>query len=327
MAIGTGAAILGAAGLSAGVGLLGASKGASAQKSAARTSADAQAYATDRQLELQRENRDIAIPEYRRALNVANTESNSAQNQVNSLAAAVRDQQVNQFSDAERITGAYFSPYASAGQAAVNKLSAGDFTESPAYQFRLQEGLDAVEASAAARGGLFSGATGQALQTRGQGEASQEYDNWFARNMGLAGMGMSASGAISSAANSRAAGVAGAYGDYGSVAGSNIWRGADNRSRAQFGMVDGITGIGSNFANASGNALAGYAQGVGNSAANSANATAAQWAGISNAVSGGINNYLGYKMFQDLSAPQAAAAAQPHYLQTPAGREALLSGI
>lgn len=50
-----------------------------------------------------------------------------------------------------------------------------DFEADPGYQFRLSEGSRAVEASAAARGGLFSGKTGTDLQGFAQGLASQEY--------------------------------------------------------------------------------------------------------------------------------------------------------
>lgn len=54
-------------------------------------------------------------------------------------------------------------------------------TTDPGYQFRLQEGLKALERSAAARGGLMSGATGKALTRYGQEAASQEYQNAYNR--------------------------------------------------------------------------------------------------------------------------------------------------
>jgi len=50
-----------------------------------------------------------------------------------------------------------------------------DFEADPGYKFRLSEGSKQVEASAAARGGLFSGKTGTDLQGFAQGLASQEY--------------------------------------------------------------------------------------------------------------------------------------------------------
>jgi hypothetical protein len=54
----------------------------------------------------------------------------------------------------------------------------------PGYQWRMDQGRKALEASAAARGGLFSGATGKALVDYGQGLASQEYDKAYGRALG-----------------------------------------------------------------------------------------------------------------------------------------------
>jgi hypothetical protein len=56
-----------------------------------------------------------------------------------------------------------------------------DFQADPGYAFRLSEGMKALEASRAARGGLLSGATGKALQRYGQEMGSQEYTNAFNR--------------------------------------------------------------------------------------------------------------------------------------------------
>lgn len=78
------------------------------------------------------------------------------------------------------------------------------FTASPGYQFRLGEGQNALESSAAARGGLFSGATGQALTNYGQNAASQEFDNYIQRLFGMSGMGMNAAGAKGNIINGQA---------------------------------------------------------------------------------------------------------------------------
>ena len=56
-----------------------------------------------------------------------------------------------------------------------------DFEADPGYKFRLEQGMKAIEGSAAARGGLFSGGTGQALQEFGQGLAAQEYGDAYRR--------------------------------------------------------------------------------------------------------------------------------------------------
>lgn len=58
-----------------------------------------------------------------------------------------------------------------------------DFTKwrDPGYDFRLAEGQKLLQGSAAARGGLLSGATLKDLTNYGQGAASQEYANAFDR--------------------------------------------------------------------------------------------------------------------------------------------------
>jgi hypothetical protein len=56
-----------------------------------------------------------------------------------------------------------------------------DIYSDPSYQFRMQQGQDAIQSSAAAQGGLLSGATLKALQNYGQESASQEYSNAYNR--------------------------------------------------------------------------------------------------------------------------------------------------
>lgn len=56
-----------------------------------------------------------------------------------------------------------------------------DIYSDPSYQFRLQQGQDAIQSSAAAKGGLLSGPTLKALQNYSQDYASQEYGNAYNR--------------------------------------------------------------------------------------------------------------------------------------------------
>ena len=96
-----------------------------------------------------------------------------------------------------------YQPYMNAGNSAANALNQAQTTHQimgvnspgnnnfqfstsganadPSYQWRLNQGLAGVNASAAAGGGYFSGATGQALNNYAQGAASQEYQNQFNR--------------------------------------------------------------------------------------------------------------------------------------------------
>jgi hypothetical protein len=67
------------------------------------------------------------------------------------------------------------------------------FRNTPGYQFGLQTGFDQVQASAAAHGGLYSGATLKALQRYGNDYADQQgYTPYMNRLASLAGMGQTA---------------------------------------------------------------------------------------------------------------------------------------
>jgi len=71
---------------------------------------------------------------------------------------------------------------ASAGYGKYTKdFGTSDFQQDPGYQFRLTEGLKAMDRTAAARGGLMSGSALKAGQRYGQDAASQEYQNAFNR--------------------------------------------------------------------------------------------------------------------------------------------------
>lgn len=66
------------------------------------------------------------------------------------------------------------------------------FYQSPDYQFRLNEGLNAVQNSAAARGGLYSGNAFRGINEFAQGSAANEFGNYVNRQLALAGMGQAA---------------------------------------------------------------------------------------------------------------------------------------
>jgi len=100
-------------------------------------------------------------------------------------------------------------------------FSMADYQADPGYAFRLKEGLKALDAQAAARGGMISGAALKAAGRYGQDYASNEYANAFNRYQtnrsnqlqplqSLMGVGQTATNATSNAA-----------GTYGAAAGSN----------------------------------------------------------------------------------------------------------
>lgn len=84
------------------------------------------------------------------------------------------------------------APWREAGTEALAKIKTGmedgsfdpsvfNFEADPGYDFRMAEGEKAIQRSAAARGNIFSGATGVALTQYGQNFASNEYDRAYAR--------------------------------------------------------------------------------------------------------------------------------------------------
>lgn len=66
------------------------------------------------------------------------------------------------------------------------------FQETPGFQFAMDQGRRAVDASAASRGGLRSGATIQAQTDRGVGMANQEFGNYLSRLSGVISGGQNA---------------------------------------------------------------------------------------------------------------------------------------
>jgi len=85
-------------------------------------------------------------------------------------------------------------PYTEVGKYGLDQLLSGykdgsltkpfsltDYQQDPGYQFRLQNGMDGIQSSAAAGGGLLSGATLKALNSYNSNLASQEYNNAYTR--------------------------------------------------------------------------------------------------------------------------------------------------
>lgn len=132
------------------------------------------------------------------------------------------------------------SPYNEAGLGALSSLASGDFAKNmemdPGYQFRMKQGQNALQSSAAARGSLNSGATMKALQRYGQDFASNEYNNAYNRNYArlsqLAGLGANANQNLMNAA-----------GNYGSQVSGNITGLANANASAQIAQANRTTGL------------------------------------------------------------------------------------
>jgi hypothetical protein len=69
------------------------------------------------------------------------------------------------------------------GERAVAPVDSSGFATDPGYNFRLRQGESAVNRSAAAQGGRLGASTLKALSDYNQGMASEEYGNWYQRQM------------------------------------------------------------------------------------------------------------------------------------------------
>lgn len=70
------------------------------------------------------------------------------------------------------------------GPYSASQFSGVDMSQDPGVQYRMNQAMGAMDASAANRGSLFSGAQAKALQDRSQDLASQEFNNAYKRQYG-----------------------------------------------------------------------------------------------------------------------------------------------
>lgn len=95
-------------------------------------------------------------------------------------------------------------PWLDAGRNALSQiaeLNAGDFSsfrESPDYQFALTQGLQGLDRSAAARGGLLAGGHSADVMEYASGLASQNYNNYKNGLYSIAGLGQTTASGLGS---------------------------------------------------------------------------------------------------------------------------------
>lgn len=105
------------------------------------------------------------------------------------------------------------------------------FQATPGYEFRMGEGQRALEAGAAARGGLYSGAAMRDLMKFGQDYGSNEYGNYFSRLGARADTGMNAAAMNATSAQQTAGNVSNALAGVGNaraagaIGQANAWTG------------------------------------------------------------------------------------------------------
>ena len=187
------------------------------------------------------------------------------------------------------------APWRDAGKNALAELqrtrytpfTKDQFQADPGYQFRLDQGLKAIERSAAARGGLMSGNTERALINYGQQLDSQEFQNAFNR--------------------------------YNTEFGNRL-----NPILAQTGFGPVALGqmgaAGQNFANNAGAMTMGGANALAGGVTGAANARLSGYVGGANALTNALGTYLNYNQNQSLLNQLARGQNQDDYLTNLLGR-------
>lgn len=163
----------------------------------------------------------------------------------------------DQYNDVMGKIGNAYSPYTSAGAGALPQLQSmlsqgfqpGDLTQTPGYQFTLNQGLAATQNQGGVEGSPFGGATAAAMQQYATGLAGQTYNDAFNRwqtqvtNLqNLAGLGANAAGSQAGNMAQLFSGLVGGqsnvYGTQGGVESSQIGRGG-----SFFGALSNIFGV------------------------------------------------------------------------------------
>ena len=194
--------------------------------------------AADTQAQSAREARDLAKQIYEKQVSLQEpfrTAGITAQNQLLTLLGLPGGTQ-----------GAEYGKYA-------RPFGMQDFQADPGYAFRLSEGMKALEASRAAKGGLLSGATGKALTRYGQDLGSQEYGNAFNRFQTERANRLTPLGSLTTMGQSAASNQGTVAGQYGTTAGGLT---------TDIGAVQAAGQLGS--AKAISNALSAYGNYLGN---------------------------------------------------------------
>jgi hypothetical protein len=195
---------------SAAVGYLGSQKASQAQQSAASQATDAQGAMFERQVELQEPFRQAGLKGQNRLLEYLGLDGDK--------------------------TAAGYGKYATA------EFTPEKFQADPGYAFRMSEGMKALERSAAARGGLLSGATLKGTQRFGQDLASQEYQNAFNRYQAERTGTLNPYQALAGVAQSSANTLGQQAGAYGNAMASNIIGSGNAQASGYMGGANAIAG-------------------------------------------------------------------------------------
>lgn len=137
------------------------------------------------------------------------------------MRAGVTPDEIAQLQGRQAMTAA--STPAAVGSTGNNPQSLMErFQQMPGYRFGMQQGTEAVQSSAANRGGLFSGDTGKALHQFGQDYAGTKFGEEWNRLATLAGFGTAGTQAAGSALNAGTAATMAAQQQVGDARASGV---------------------------------------------------------------------------------------------------------
>ena len=162
-------------------------------------------------------------------------------------------------------------PFYDTGVNAMNKLAGQaaytpekfNYAADPGYAFRFNEGMKALNAQAAARGGLISGNALRGATQFGQDLGSQEYQNAYSRYL------------TNNAQNLQAYNT--------------------NTANQQY-----LANLGQSSANNQANQIGNFGNSAATNMIGAGNATAAGYMGGANAITGGVGTYLNYNQNQNM---------------------------
>jgi hypothetical protein len=159
------------------------------------------------------------------------------------------------------------APFREAGLSAQNRLldymgltpggsgkyakdfSMADFQQDPGYAFRLSEGMKALDRTAAARGGMLSGAALRGATRYGQDMASQEYTNAFNRYQTNRANQLNPLQSLMGSGQTAAGQVANAGQNYANQAGQNYMSAGNARASGYVGSANAWSNAIGNIAN------------------------------------------------------------------------------
>lgn len=183
----------------------------------------------------------------------AQTQANAAQNATNAQLSMFQTTQNN------------LAPYMSSGTNALSALNSGlgigpntggpvgygslttpfspaQYQQSPGYSFQMGQGVQAVQNSASAAGGIGGGNTLKALTTFGQGLANSDYQQAYQNYVGQQQQQYGMLSGVANSGQNAAAGLGGISAGVGQSIGGNIIGAGNALAAGQVGSANAITG-------------------------------------------------------------------------------------